>query len=104
MTDSLEPVACTLTTADAAKQAMEWTDLQGHVRAVSDIDRGVQMRFPVELTDVIVDLAAREAACCGFLRLTTTVDDDEVLLEITSDNPDGRPVIAMLAGLDPGSA
>ena len=100
MTDPLEPVMCTLTTADAARQAMEWNETRGHAREVSEVERGVRMRFPVDLADVIRDLAAREATCCGFLRLTTTVDDDELVLEITSDNPDGRPVIAMLAGDD----
>lgn len=93
------PVACTLTTADAAKQALEWIDLQTHAISASALSNGARMRFSDALEDHIVDLAAREATCCAFLTITTVATDGELVLEVTSDNPDAKPVIEMLAGI-----
>lgn len=99
MTTEHEPIACTLTTADAARQALEWTDLQSRSTATTALSNGARMRFPADLERQTMDLADREAACCAFLTMTTTVADDELVLEITSDDPDAKPVISMIAGI-----
>ena len=57
------------------------------------------MRFPRQLEAVISDLAAREATCCAFLDLATEVAGDELVLDVTSPNPDAKPVISLLAGI-----
>lgn len=92
------PVACTLTTAGAAQQLLEWEQLQQLTTRTADIAGGVAMWFSSELAGQVADLAAREAACCQFLSLTTTREDGTVRLDITSANPDAAPVIAMIAG------
>jgi len=99
MDDTYEPLACSLTTADAARQGLEWTDLQGHALTVERIDGGAAMTFAVDLADSVEDLAAREASCCGFLSITTRRTHGEVRLEIISDNPDALPVIEVMAGI-----
>ena len=99
MDNIYEPVACSLTTQDAARQGLEWTDLQRHALTATRIDGGAAMTFDAELADSVEDLAARERSCCGFLSITTLRSDDEVHLEITADNPAARPVIEALTGV-----
>ena len=95
-----EPIACTLTTKDATSQFLEWTDLQRHALTTTKIDGGAVMTFDPELADSVEDLAARERSCCGFLSITTLRSDNEVRLEMTADNPDARPLIEAMAGLN----
>lgn len=98
MTTPQQPIACTLPTGDAARQVQEWADLQNDVRTSEALDRGVALTFDIALAERVEDLAAREAACCGFLSITTHRGSDSVRMEITSDNPDAAPIIALLAG------
>ena len=98
MTKSEQPIACSLSTGDAARQVREWVDLQNDVRTSEALDRGVALTFDIALAERVEDLAAREAACCGFLSITTCRGSDSVRMEITSDNPGAVPVIALLAG------
>lgn len=93
------PVACSLTSRDAARQVVEWTDLQALSTATAALPNGATMRFPADLEPQVADLAHREATCCAFLSITTRVADDELLLEVTSDNPDAKPIISLLAGI-----
>ncbi len=94
-----DPIACSLTTKDAARQGLEWSDLQRRALTATRIDGGAAMSFDAELADSVEDLAAREASCCGFLSITTRRTHGEVRLEITADNPAARPVIEAMAGL-----
>jgi hypothetical protein len=57
------------------------------------------MRFPVEFESVIADLAHREATCCAFLDINSTSAHGEIVVEVTSANPDALPVISLLAGV-----
>ena len=99
MDNIYEPVACSLTTRDAARQGLEWADLQRHALTATRIDGGAAMTFDAALADSVEDLAARERSCCGFLSITTSRSDDQVRLEITADNPAARPVREALAGV-----
>lgn len=93
------PVACTLTTKQAASQALEWSDLRGKANSVAPIHAGARMTFPASLAMSVEDLAGRERDCCAFLSITTTVDAETLTMDVTSANPDGLPVIALLAGI-----
>lgn len=93
------PIACTLTNKEAAQQVLEWGDLQHRAAGVSPLDDGVRMTFPAAMFDEVEDLARRESACCAFLTITTSVVDDVLTLDISSDNPDAMPVIHALAGM-----
>ena len=97
--DSVTPIACTLTNSEAAERALEWVDLQHRASAVTAIDSGVRMTLPAAVLDDVQDLAQREAGCCTFLAINTTVAGDELALDITSSNPHALPVIAALSGL-----
>ena len=55
-----DPIACWLTTKDAARQGLEWTDLQRHALTARRIDGGIAMTFDAELADRVEDLAALE--------------------------------------------
>ena len=94
-----DPIACSLTTKDAARQGLEWADLQRHALTITKIDGGAAMTFDAELADRVEDLATRERSCCGFMSITTLRSDDEVRLEMKADNPAARPVIEAMAGL-----
>lgn len=97
--DSVTPIACTLTNSEAAEQALAWVDLQHRASAVTAIESGVRMTLPAAVLADVQDLARREADCCAFLAINTTVIGDELALDITSSNPDALPVIAALSGL-----
>jgi len=93
------PIVCTLANTDAARQALEWVDLQHQATAVLAIEGGVRMTLPASRLDDVEDLAHREAGCCAFLTINTSVSNDILTLDITTPNPDALPVIAALAGL-----
>lgn len=95
------PIVCTLTTKEAAAQTLEWQDLRSKIIDATAIAGGARMAFPVELVRQVEDLAQREATCCAFLRLTVERDAtaETAVLEVTTDNPDGLPVISLLAGI-----
>jgi len=97
--DATVPIVCTLTTKEAAKQGLEWTDLRGRASTVSAITAGARMTFPASMAAQVEDLAARERDCCNFLTIVTSVEADTLTMEVTSANPDGIPVIALLAGI-----
>lgn len=93
------PIACTLTNDDAAKQALEWVDLQHRCSEVSAIEGGVSMTLPASLANEVADLVRREAGCCAFLTIETSVRGDVLTLEVSSPNADVLPVISALAGI-----
>lgn len=99
MIEKHDPNACSLTTKNAARQGLEWADLQRQALTVTKIDGGAAMTFDAQLADRLEDLTAREGSCCGFLSITTLRSDNEVRLEMTADNPAARPVIEAMAGL-----
>lgn len=93
------PIQCTLVDDEAAGQLLEWADLQGRSTAVAAIEGGVRMTLPASLANDVADLARREAGCCAFLTIETSVVDEVLTLDISSANPDALPVIAALAGI-----
>lgn len=93
------PIACTLTTKAAATRVLEWADLQGRATEVVRLATGARMYFDPELETQVADLAQRERTCCVFLTLTTEIVDNRLALEVTTENTDGLPVIARLAGI-----
>ncbi len=103
MPSAPRPVVCTLTSKDAVGQAFEWSDLRGKAIAVEALTGGARIRFPSDLESHLGDLTKREAECCAFLDFMTVVADGELILDITSPNPDALPVIALLAGLPSGA-
>ena len=98
MTTSPGPVACILNSRDAEAQALEWVDLQRLALRSAPLASGARMTFATVHAARIVDLAEREAQCCAFLDIATTLDGDEFVVEITSDNPGAIGVIAALSG------
>ena len=98
MTNELTPVACSLSAQEAAGQMLEWADLTGHATSITTLPDGARLSFPSDLAASIADLAEREAKCCAFLTIGLRTTDHEVVLEMTSANPDALPVIAALTG------
>lgn len=94
-------VACTLGPGDGAGRLEEWTAArESWLREAHEIADGVRLRFDPEAAETIADLAAREAGCCGFLRISVDRGGDAVVVDITG-NADAEVVISALAGLPP---
>ena len=98
MTNSRKPLACTLTATDAAGQLNEWEELQRHLLRSETVEGGTALIFDVALAERVEDLAAREVECCGFLSVTTSRSGEELRLDVTSEDPEAAPVIALLTG------
>ena len=94
------PVACTLTNAALARQALEWQDLAPLALHSQRIDGGVAASYPLSLADQIEDLTRRESDCCGsWMTIEHERSDAAIHLQITTTNPEGIEVIVALAGL-----
>lgn len=93
-----QPISCSLPPTDAPRQSLQWLDLRRHATRTERLDGGIVLTLGIELAGSVEKLAAREAACCGFLSITTTRTDREIRLAITSDNPAALPVMRALAG------
>ncbi|MEM9468405.1 MAG: hypothetical protein AAGA90_23755 [Actinomycetota bacterium] len=89
------PIACTLTTKQAADQLDEWAALRAQARSVEPIDGGVRVVLPSDMEPTARDLAAREAACCAFLTLAVDPVGDDVVVTITGP-ADAQPVIGLI--------
>lgn len=98
MGPSDEPIACALPLRESASQALEWLELHEHAVSRERIAGGYRLSYPVEMADVVEDLAQREAKCCGWLRVETRRGTGEITLEIASDHPNAGPVLELLAG------
>ena len=98
MTTSRKPISCSLTANEAAGQLNEWEQLQRHVLRTETVAGGAALIFDVALAERVEDLAAREVECCGFLSITTSRSGEELRLEVTSEDPEAAPVIALLTG------
>ena len=92
------PITCTLDGDRAAAQLDEWAALRNVLIDSMPVPGGVRMAFPADRADAVRDLARREAACCAFLELTVAAEDDTVSVTVTSEDPQARPVIELLAG------
>jgi hypothetical protein len=99
MTQHRAPIACSLPMRSAARQAVEWADLRPYAVEAEDIENGIAITFAIAAADTVEDLADREARCCAFLSLATTREPDAIRLDITSADPEARPVIEALAAL-----
>jgi hypothetical protein len=99
MDNFVKPVACTLTTAAAVKQHLEWVDIQGQTITREHISSGVAMTFDLDLADRVESLAAREIECCSFLSLDVRRRSQDVRLEIVSDHPGALPMLQATEGL-----
>ncbi len=115
---AIGPIACTLTTREAASQSQEWRTLQQRASEVRPIAGGARMALPLELASIAQDLAARECQCCSFLDITVAVapgapagevepsgdagaePEAGVVVDITSQHPDAGPVIGLISGLN----
>lgn len=100
MSSTPAPVACTLDDQRAEAQALEWVDVQRLALRTEPVESGAEMTFPGRLASTITDLAEREAACCGFLNIATSLIGDDFVVKITSENPAAIGVIAALSGIE----
>lgn len=91
------PIACTLTTKEAASQLDEWAAVRAAATSTRPVDGGHEVTLPADLHETVRDLAAREAACCAFLTLDVAADDSATVLRITGP-ADAAPVIDLIVG------
>jgi hypothetical protein len=96
------PVACTLGPDDASAQLQEWADLRRHFRIAEPTAQGVHLWFDAAAGVPLRAVAAKEAACCAFLQFAIVDESGSMRLDVTSDQPAARPVIALLAALVSG--
>jgi len=96
---TVPPVVCTLAPAELAERGLEWSDLAGLSLTSEQIEDGVASTYPLEVADAVMDLANREASCCGsWLNCSAREVDGVIRLELTTRNPEGLAVITKMAG------
>ncbi len=89
---SIEPhddgtIACTLSAGQMEAQLAEWADLADAAVSVTR-DRGhLRLVLPICARERVEDLAARERACCSFLRIAVEDDDHSGTVTVTVDSP-----------------
>ncbi|MGI9608626.1 MAG: hypothetical protein ACR2P0_21025 [Acidimicrobiales bacterium] len=98
MTRKRIPIACTLDARAATDQLSEWTAVRGRAKRVETISDGVRFVLPADIEADVRDLARREEACCAFLDITVDKNGPDLVVSITSPDPDAGPVIALLTG------
>jgi tRNA G37 N-methylase TrmD len=98
LADPNTPIVCTAGAAQAATQVREWSGLQRQAVERQPIDGGARLVLPAHLAEQVQDLARREAGCCSFLTICTTIDGDRLTVDVTATDDGARPVIAMLSG------
>lgn len=94
------PIACSLPARESRDQIGEWHSLLDHQVATERVEGGYAVTYRPGMASVVQDLATREAACCGFLDISTTLTSDGVRMVMTSENPDALPVIEVLIAHD----
>ncbi|MGB3737418.1 MAG: hypothetical protein WA964_20860 [Ilumatobacter sp.] len=67
--------------------------------SIEKLADGVRFRLPATFAGAARDLADRESQCCSFLDIEFTDLSETTEMTITSPNPDGVPVVHLLAGL-----
>ena len=73
-------IACTLDGDGAERRLEEWAELrERHLVSIEALGNGLRLRFDAGAAEAAEDLAAREAGCCGFLRIEVTRGADVVL-------------------------
>jgi hypothetical protein len=100
---SPQAIACTLDAAEVQTRIDEWTSLASDFRRHATTSSGATLWFDPTAEGTLRSLAAKEAACCAFLRLDVHPEDRAVRLDITSAQPEARPVIDLLARQASGS-
>ena len=91
------PIACTLDAAGAQAQLDEWARLRPLCRRTDTTADGATLWFDHQADAALRAVAAKEAACCSFLRLEVRPDADLLRLDITSEQHEALPVIQLLA-------
>lgn len=99
MASHSDPVVCTLSSSQAGDRLTEWSELRHVATAVEELSDGVRFRLPAGRAADARDLADRELQCCSFLNIEFSERGEAIEMTITSPNPDGVPVVHLLAGL-----
>jgi hypothetical protein len=90
------PIACTLDAAGAERQRGEWAALRTWWLRTEEVDGRARVWFGPEAEPALRAVAAKEAACCAFLRLEVEADAGLMRLELSSPEAEARPVIEAL--------
>jgi len=88
-------LTCSLDGDQTTGRLAEWQALAGQATARAATDQGSRLTFSSVDLRSMVDLVAREQACCSFLSFTIGVSPVGATLDI-SGPPDARPMIAAL--------
>ena len=80
-------IACTLTHAQAMDQLGEWADLVDDALESTRSDGHLTAVLPITERGRVEDLAARERACCSFLRIDVSADEAAGTVRVTVDSP-----------------
>lgn len=95
------PIACTLDAAGMDAQLDKWASLRRSYVRHETTASGITLWFDPSVEAALRAVAAKEAACCSFLRLEMHTElhaaGDSLRLEITSDQTQALPVIELLA-------
>jgi hypothetical protein len=96
------PASCTLAFDAVPTRLGEWAGLRGWGQRVEVTADGARLWFDPAAAGPLGAVVAKEARCCSFLRLGMVLEPASVRLEITSEDSDAGPVIAVLVALAGG--
>ena len=88
------PVICMLDPTQRSSQKLEWSDISSLALTIERMDTGVRATFALDRQAQLQDLADREQDCCGsWLSVEISSSDAGLVLDVTTENPDGVALI-----------
>ena len=93
-------VVCTLTTKELADRILTWGEAATLAVRTVATEHGAEAAYPLEYADQIEDLARQECDCCGtWLDIETQRTDAELVLTMTTANPEGLDLVRRMVGV-----
>ena len=99
------PLACTLTPADVPDRMRRWQLLHERAEPSVEVRPGrLEIRYVAapDVLDELVELAAAERTCCGFVSWGVTEVDGRPTLQVTAppDRPEAVLPVAAMFGVE----
>lgn len=93
MTESQDPIACTLTSADLAAQVKRWVKLMSRAMTErTETADGLRISFRPSAEQELRALAAVETECCSWAAWTVEASAGKAVLEVRS-TPEGAATL-----------
>ena len=82
------PIECNISSTEISDQQENWSSIQANVASVVHLTNGISAKVNITAAQALRDLAAGEAECCPSIVLEISESDEELGLQITSEQID----------------